>query len=280
MIITSKENGHVKLARSLAERKGREETGFFLAEGTRLIGELLASDIPMRSLFYTEAFASRDERGLIRKAQERGGKLFCVTEAILKHLALTEHPQGIVATALARVGSCEETLIDPEAFYLILDHVSDPGNLGTILRTARGAGVTAVFLCPGTADPHNPKSVRASAGALFFLNLCRTDNPETLIKRLQSQNVCIYCGDPAGERDCFTETFPLPWALVVGSEAAGPSPSVRKLANHRLRIPQYGSGESLNVAVASGILLFVGAFRTFHKKIPSRGCKIRKDVLY
>ncbi len=251
-MITSLANDKVKHARSLGLKKNRAAHRQFVVEGTRVIEEAERAGAMPALVFFDPEAISGDARAqtLLARLQARTRGVYAVSPPVLHSLAQTETPQGLVA-----VYPFPDLPIAPTPdFLLILDAVRDPGNLGTILRTAWAAGVDAALLAPGTADPFNSKVVRAALGAHFFLPLA-SDSWDGISQHLASVPR-VYLADARGELNYADADWSPPRALIVGGEAEGASEKARLLATTRVFIPMPGQAESLNAAIAAGILLF------------------------
>jgi TrmH family RNA methyltransferase len=249
-MITSAQNPKIKLARSLAGRsKERREAEAFLAEGVRLIEEALASDWPFRFVLHSTEPSERAAQ-LVQRIKDRGVETEEITDRLLESLSDTETSQGILAVlADAQPQPARELGV-----VLIADAVRDPGNLGTLLRTAEAAGVDAVFLAPGTTDAFAPKVVRAGMGAHFRLPIYEI-NWEEIRTQVAAYKWNVYLADMEG-RSCWETDFCPPLALIIGGEAEGATEAARKLATQSVSIPMQGRAESLNAAVAGSILMF------------------------
>jgi TrmH family RNA methyltransferase len=248
-MITSTSNQRVKWVRALQSKKSeRSAEKAFVIEGPRLLKEALAADAKVRSLFHLEQLEPEDQ-ALINAFVARGAGRETVSEHVLKAMSATDSPQRVLAVL-------EQPALAPNRdldLALILDQISDPGNLGTILRTSRACGVGAVYMLEGTVDPFNPKVVRAAAGAHFRLPLI-----ESRIGNLVelSGGLPIWVANPnQGVRyDCVDWKEPI--ALVIGSEAHGHRQGLESLAAGQVRIPLQEETESLNAAIASAVILF------------------------
>ena len=247
-MITSPQNSKIKLVRALAGRpKERREAGAFLAEGVRLVEEANDANCQLRFALYTDDLSGRGME-LLKKLEVKGIELEKVESKLFRSLSDTETPQGILA-----VLSDLQSLIPPSLnFILIPDQIRDPGNLGTLLRTADGAGVQAVFLPPETTDAFAPKAVRSGMGAHFRLAIQSKSWDE--IQQL-TQGLQVFLADMEGQ-SCWETDLRQPLALIVGGEAEGASAQAQKLANQKVSIPMTGKTESLNAAVAGSVLMF------------------------
>jgi len=255
------------VARDLHRRRGRERSGLFLAEGIRTVEELLASGLPLRGALVSPSL-SETERGseLARRLAASGpegryGAGYEVAEVSDRELALaaaTDSPQGVLALAAQPERSFDELPQSVPLLIVVLDGVQDPGNVGTILRTAEAFGASATVALAGTADLWNPKVVRSAMGALFtqyafassadaLLDFCRANAVELWATDAGGEPLQPGLAPPSGAPDRL--------AIVVGNEGNGVSGAVTRAADRTVAIPIRGV-ESLNVAVATGILLY------------------------
>lgn len=247
-MITSTSNQRVKRVRLLqSDRRAREAEGVLVVEGPRLVREALLAGLRPELTFYTEEFAA-DIAGATLLEEIGSGAL--VSEAVMKAASDTESPQGVLA-----VVPYPERPFPPDFdFALVVDGVQNPGNLGAILRTADAAGVPGVLLGPGTVDPTNPKVVRGAAGAHFRLPVRVAGDWAAIGEAVAG--LTVYLADATGGPFYDRVDWREPSALIVGSEAHGAGSGAESLAKARVTIPMVGGTESLNVAVATGVLLF------------------------
>lgn len=239
--------------RDLHRRKGRERRGLALAEGVRLVEEMLAATVPCKGVAVAPALdATPRGVALLHALAGRGIAVERVSDAELAELAATEHPQGIVAVYQPRQWSLDE--LTPTAGHpvVLLDAVQDPGNVGTIARTALAFGAVGVIALPGTVDLANPKVVRGAAGALFRLPHVQADTVAVL-DWLRREGVALWATTMDGE--VVGAAPPEPVALALGNEGAGMQDDLLRAAARRVTIPIAAASESLNVAVAAGVLL-------------------------
>ncbi len=251
-MLSSPQNAKIKLVRALAGRpKERREAGAFLAEGVRLVEEALTGGWPFRFVLHAEQLSQRGAE-LVEKLKQHGVQADLVDAALLQSLSETENTQGILAV----LAEHEVPLPAAPDFLLIADAVRDPGNLGTLLRSAEAAGVQAVLLPPETADAFAPKVVRAGMGAHFRLPIRSASwtEIEVLIGGMPA-NRQVYLADMGGA-SCWEVDLKLPLALIIGGEAAGATEQAHKLATRLVSIPMVGGTESLNAAVAGSVLMF------------------------
>ena len=243
------------MIRDLKRRRGRERRGLALAEGVRLVEEALAAGVPVRGAVVSPALeGTRRGEALERALVAAGIKVEHVDDTDLAELADTEHPQGVVAVFEPRDWTLDDIVLGPHAAVLVLDAVQDPGNVGTMLRTALALGAAGVVALPGTADLSNPKVIRGSMGAFFRLPSVATD-AETLATWAAARHAEVWVTDADGEA---VPRAPRAAAtlLVLGNEGAGAGEFMTARASRRVGIPLAPGAESLNVAVAAGILLY------------------------
>lgn len=247
-MITSSQNSKIKLVRALLGRvKERREANAFLVEGVRLVEEAVKSNWGVRFVLYDQTL---NERGRSQAEHLKSCSIDVeeVSESLMKSLSDTETPQGILAVLQISILPISNSL----NFVLIPDQIRDPGNLGTLLRSAAATGVQAVFLPPETTDAFAPKVVRSGMGAHFRLPIhsMSWDEIEEKTKELQ-----IYLADMNGQ-SCWETDLHQPLALIVGGEAEGASEEARKIATQKISIPMAGNVESLNAGVAGSVLMF------------------------
>ncbi len=252
-MITSLHNPQVQAIRKLlTQARVRRQQQEFVIEGVRLAEEALGSGWPARIVFYT---GQLDERGkaAVDGFSAQGVAVEQLSDTVMKSISQTQNPQGILAVL------AQKTLPIPSSpdFLLILDGLRDPGNLGTVLRTAAAAATQAVLLAPGCADPWSPKVVRSAMGAHFHLPLITQSWQEIrwTLKSL-SGNLTVYLADAVAGNPHTRVDFRSPLGLIVGGEAAGAGRESTMLADERVHIHMPGGSESLNAAIATGILLF------------------------
>jgi TrmH family RNA methyltransferase len=242
----------LKRWRALGRRKGREEHGLALAEGPRLLEELLDATVPVRAVLFTEAAAAEPATAaLLGRARAAGVVCERVGPRELEILADTVTPQGILAVFEVAARAWSDL---PAADVVVLDGVQDPGNLGTLLRTAEGLGVGGAVAVEGTVDPWNPKAVRASAGSIFRLPVVRASRAEA-VERLATGGWSVWAAAADGEPFRRGDALPGRIALVLGNEGRGVSPELLAAADRRVAIAMAADVESLNVAVAAAILM-------------------------
>ena len=245
--LTSLKNPRVQAFRSLKDRKGRLAHEAFLAEGDRMVSEALASGYPV------EALLLRDDREIPSGLPE-DLPVYLLPDYVFAALSDTKTPQGIAAAV--RLPGPESRSAVPGDRLLVLDGVQDPGNVGTMIRTADAAGLDGILLGPDCADVFSPKVLRATMGSIFRVGLAFPTDLAGRLRDLRREGYAVVSSQLDG--DPFYDRPPLGgrWALVIGNEGNGVSAPVREAATHRLRLPMRGGAESLNAAVAAGIMMY------------------------
>ena len=273
-MITSNQNPKLKLVRALRGRaKERREAGAFLAEGVRLVEEALAAGWLFRFVLYGSQLSERG-KALVEKLEKLKVDVEQVDDALLESVSETETSQGILA--VLELPPSDSRFPTPPNFLLIPDQIRDPGNLGTLIRSAAAAGAQAVLIPPETADAFSPKVVRAGMGAHFRLPVVSLGWDEIQAK---ITGCAVFLADAGGQTSCWGADFRQPLALIVGGEAEGASQSARKLADRLVNIPMPGKIESLNAAAAGAILMFeVVRQRVYSKTFPMRSSRRNRDV--
>ena len=242
------------LARDLRRRKARERQGLFVAEGIRTVEELLASPLRIRAALTCDLL-DRTPRGAVVAAQLLGRdvEVLRVSEREFLSACETEQPQGVLAIAEQPARTLESLALAADARLLVLDGIQDPGNVGTLLRTAAALGCTATLVLPGTVDPWNAKVVRSAVG-MQFTHPTIGCTEESLLPFLRGADATLWGAD-AGGSAVGAVSAPRRLAVVLGNEGAGLTPSLRAACDALVGIPMAAGAESLNVAVAAGILL-------------------------
>ena len=222
----------------------------FVVEGVRLLEEALESHWRVKFMVYTDDLGERG-MNLVEafEALDTQGEL--VSKRVMRAVSDTKNPQGILTVIEMQAVQVPDQL----DFILILDQIREPGNLGTILRSAEAAGVQAVFMIPGTVDPYSPKVLRAGMGAQFNLPI-QISNWDEIMSQISYSNLHTYLAE-ADQGDVYHQVdFQRPLALIVGGEAEGAGQMAHKISDSLIHIPMPGGGESLNASVSAGILLF------------------------
>ncbi|MEW6110468.1 MAG: RNA methyltransferase [Nitrospirota bacterium] len=254
--ITSISNPMIREAFDIKNRRSKYKHTAFLIEGPNLVEAAMTSGNRIMEVFLTRAFSEKEmSQRLLKKISENTSKIFEVEEHIINKLAGTETPRGIVAVASYRLLSLNDLPLKDNPFLVVIDAVQDPGNLGTIIRTADAAGVDAAILLPGTCDAFMPKAIRSTAGSIFNIPILYTET-DMLLRWLHGENIQLIITSADAEKSIYDIDLKKPLAMVFGNEAHGASEKIRKSADLLSRIPIYGKAESLNVATAAAVCLY------------------------
>ncbi|HET9635664.1 MAG TPA: RNA methyltransferase [Gemmatimonadaceae bacterium] len=243
------------LARDLSRRKAREKHAMFVAEGVRSVEELLRSGLNIRGVLVAPQLTEAPRGANLRRQLEQSRiELAEVSEKDFRSAAETDSPQGVLAIADVPPRTLDTLQLPAKCRLLVLDAVQDPGNVGTILRTAAALGASATIALPGTVDLWNPKVIRSSMGAQFHHPALHA-SLEGLLTFLERARIELWAADSNGT-PLEAQSVPPRLAIVVGNEGAGISSSIGAKAQQTIALPISGDVESLNVAVAAGILLY------------------------
>ena len=261
--LTSVRSPRVVAAKRLAKRAFRARERRFLAEGPQAVREAVAAgrDI-VHEVFVTREAATRHAE-MVDDAKRQGVDVYVVSGEVMSSLSQTVTPQGIVAVCAFLDSSVEEVAAVASRLVAVLAHVRDPGNAGTVIRTADAAGADAVVLGGESVDPYNGKCVRASAGSLFHLPLAAGVPIDLTVTALKARGLTVLAADGHGALDLDTAIdngrLDGPTAWLFGNEAWGLPAETRALADHVVRVPIHGAAESLNLATAAAVCLYASA---------------------
>ena len=267
MIITSTSNEQIKRIVKLREKaKERKSEGLFVVEGIRIFKEIPAMEID--SVYVSESFVETyidaEAKDTTDNRYDNIPDLFSrvdyqvVADNVFKKLSDTVNPQGVLAVVRMSDYTLEEVLNDRDkenSCIVVLDKIQDPGNLGTIIRTGEGAGITAVVMSKDTVDLYNPKVIRSTMGSIFRVPCVVVDDLTKAVKTIKASGVTTYAAHLDGEDIQDTE-FSDDRAFLIGNEANGLSDEVANMADKKTKIPMEGEVESLNAAVATAILIY------------------------
>ncbi len=255
-LIRSPHNQHVKLYRSLLQKKGRQESGLCPLEGVRLIEAALDNGARLSSLYVSDELIA-DERGraLVERAAREGLPVLQLSADVFVGMTDTQHPQGLAATAHIELHALADMALPTTATYLWLHELRDPGNLGTIFRSAAAFHVDGIILLGHCADTYNPKVIRASSGAIFAVSAAAASWDEAR-RWAEDNDVGIIAATLSAPALCHDVSYPARAALLIGSEAHGLPDALLTVAHLQVRIPMSDRVESLNAGVTAGILLY------------------------
>lgn len=255
--ITSVRNKHIVALRKLDQRKHRQRQGRFAVEGLQLLHMALDAGARPLELFYCEAlFAGPEAPALLTRAAALGSRALPVSEVVMRALSDRTAPQGLVATFGLLWRSWAAMPVGATDLVVVVDRLNDPGNLGTIIRTADAVGAAAVALVTPCVDPFDPKTVRATMGSVFNVPLIEVEDPSSLFARVKQEGLRVIGADAHLGRPWDDSIWPGGAALILGNEAQGLSDDLRPAVDAWASLPMVGRAESLNVAVAGGVLMY------------------------
>lgn len=257
-MISSTSNPRIKAIRKLADSKERAATNTFLAEGLRVVGQAVDSGAKIQELLYCEELLVSDYgRNLVEKLRQNSTiEIIEVSKEVFESLARKDKPQGIAAVIRQNWANLLDINGIEAGTWVALEAVQNPGNLGTILRTCDAVAAKGLILLDQSTDPYDPAAIKASMGAIFTVPVFRADL--TSLENFLHQNPdinAIGTSDKA-EKDCFEFNFPDPILLMMGSEREGLSASYQQLCQNMISIPMEGDCDSLNLSVATGVMLY------------------------
>ncbi len=256
--VSAKDNPIIKKFRGLSRKKYRDELGLYLIEGPNLLTEALERGAEIGQILFDEEalFRSRELQELARRAKAKAIPMASAAPSLFSRAAQTDAPQGVMAWVKKRLWTEEEFFNLSGGNVIVLDRLQDPGNLGTILRTAVSAGFSGAVLLAGCGDIYGPKAVRAAAGALFRLPVMGCDDPLAALALLRHHNKTVYAAALEKSRVYFQCDLRRDCAIVIGNEGNGICREFLEGADERITIPMEGRTESLNAGIAAGILMY------------------------
>ena len=252
-MITSTSNALIKWLLKLQEkRKEREAQKLFIIEGLRMFEETPTSCI--KEVYVSASFYEKYQEQYKERLQQH--KFEILSERVFAHVSDTKSPQGILCVVEILEYTLAQIMMMKPAHILILEDVRDPGNLGTILRSAEGAGVTGIILSANSVDMYNPKTIRSTMGSIYRVPFLYVEELEEVIVSLKQEGVRVFATHLDGEAYDTKEQYQGEVAFLLGNEAKGLSPEVVGLADTKVKIPMQGKVESLNVAIAASVFMF------------------------
>ncbi len=266
-IIKSKENSRFKYAKSLQAKKYRDLSNQYLIEGLKIVKEALTYDAKFHMLlFSTEQSENKEISGILTLAEASNIPIYQIDNRIFKDLSETKSPQGIIGVVEKQNFKIGDVLKKDTLKMIILDGISDPGNLGTIIRTADACNYDSVLLSKGCVDLYNSKTLRATMGSLFHLPLITNMEIKETIELLQNNNIKVYGADVHLGENISDIKFGERFSIVIGNESLGLSEDSKKVIKRLIRIPMPGQAESLNASVAASIIMYESIRNQDHTK--------------
>lgn len=254
--IRSSSNKFIKELKSLYRKKERWEKKQFLVEGIKMVEECINNKYEVLSIVYSEMLFNIKGGEDLFNSVRTFPKLIKVSDKIFREISDVKTPQGILAVARFKERDIEELTKIENSFIILLDRIQDPGNMGTIIRTADAFGADGIIVNSGSVDIYNPKVVRATMGSIFRTNIYFVDESIHILKELKEKGIKVYSTSLQGKRFIQDVDFRLPSLLIIGNESKGVSNEYLNMADELIKIPMVGGAESLNAAVASSIIMY------------------------
>lgn len=256
LTITSPDNPLLKDFKKLLNRSNyRRSSGKLAVEGPNLVREALAAGYMPHAVFYTLDFASAQNPNWLFELSPHIKK-YLIPPELFSRVSDTEKPQGVAAIIPYHEPQITLEMLKDHQLVLILDQLQDPGNMGTIIRTAAAAGVDAVYYTTGNVDPYSPKVLRSTAGLIFRVKIVFASDLKEQVVRIQKSNMRVVACMPGESSLYWNEDYCKPTALVIGNESSGVSEEIVSLADHVVSIPQASGADSLNAAVAAALIMY------------------------
>ena len=255
-MITSTANERVKEIRKLRERKYRSETGFFLAEGTKIVLDAINSGVVVQQLVIApELIHTKGGRKALELAAHKNMEVLEVSTSVFNSISEKDNPQGIAGVFVQTWTDSLSIDTSNLGLWLGLFEVADPGNLGTIMRTMDAVGGKGLFLIDNCTDPYDPSAIRASMGAVFSQKLCKMSKLD-FVDKIKSNSLYAIGTSDAAIKDFHDQRYQKEMILCMGSERQGIPSDIKEVCAATVSIPMLGTGDSLNLAVATGIVLY------------------------
>lgn len=245
IIIESNQNKIIKEVNSLKAKKERDKTGLFILEGKRLVDEI-PNSWEIKYLLKAESYSE----------DINFEKVYTVKDSLFEKISETVNPQGILAVCHIKEFDVTNVDYSNSPFFVVLENVTDPGNMGTLIRTADAAGADGIFLSKGCVDIYNPKVIRATMGSIFHLPIYRNLNLMDLMEDFKNNNVKALAAHLKGTSTPYKVDMTTACAVIIGNEANGLSDEISEMASDLVKIPMPGKAESMNAGIAGGILIY------------------------
>jgi TrmH family RNA methyltransferase len=255
-VITSAANPLVKRIRALADRRHRRREGAFVVEGVQPVWRAVEAGWQLETLVVVPELLPEAAAEMVQRQRVLGARVAEVSTELAGRLTERDRPPGLFAVVRTQVAGLEELSPAPGAVFAALHGVANPGNLGTVIRTADAVGAAGVILIGDTADPFAPSAVKASMGSLFAVPVVSTPDPAEFLRWARAAGVRVLATSGYAEAAHWSLDYPTPLAILLGSEGDGLPAELLAGADERVRIPMVGTAESLNLAVAAALMLY------------------------
>ena len=250
-LIESIQNKLVKKIKALQQRKNREKESLFIVEGVRFVQEI---PIDYTIVFYAVSNTFQKINDI--SIYENRSQVFVFSDDVFRTIADTQHTQGILAVCQKKEIELSHFKLKEKGFYILVEKIQDPGNLGTIIRTADACNVDAIFLSKGCVDLYNTKVLRSTMGSLFHIPIFCNVNLEKYIDNMKQKNITVFAAHLKAKQYYYTTDLKKGCAFLIGNEGKGISDTVAKKCDKLIKIPMLGQAESLNASVATAVLLY------------------------
>lgn len=251
MIIKSNQNKIVKQLSALKQKKERDKTSLFILEGERLVKEVPTS---WKISYY--AISESYSKMISTTELQSKGEVFILSDDIFNKISDTVNPQGILAVCRQKQFDLSETTKKEKPFIVMLENVTDPGNAGTIIRTADAAGADCVIMSKGCVDLYNPKVIRSTMGSIFHLPIITNADFSFLLDEFKKDGITSFAAHLKGKKTLYEADFKASCAILIGNEANGLTEEISSKADLLLKIPMLGKAESMNASVAGAIMIY------------------------
>lgn len=255
--ITSGANQNIKWLKSLAKKKERWKEHCFIIEGVRSVEQILGSDYEIECLVYSDSL-EKTERGAALTAALASSKyrVIEIADKLFREISETEEPQWVLAVAKFGFKTLNQALIEKANFFVLLDRVQDPGNMGTIIRTGEAFGANGIIVTDGCVDVYNQKTVRSTMGAILQIPIIHYKDIKTAIQELKANGIKLISSSLNTQNYLYNIDLKADLALVIGNEGSGISDEIISQSDELAKIPMLGEAESLNAGVASGVFMY------------------------
>ena len=262
--ISSKDNSIVKFLRSLADPKRRKKEQAFLIEGVKMVEEALRDNLGIKTVIAAPSLTQHHGKGVLKLSESKGVDIIWISERLLDVLADSKTPQPVMAVVQMKQHT-EESLLDNKSRLIVVAHqLQDPGNLGTIIRTAEAVGSSGIIITPNTVDPFNPKAVRASMNSILRLPVVLVGDIALFLQKCRQTGFQTVATALNGVKAHFAVDLTKPTAVIVGQEGAGLPQGIMDGIDLRVRIPMVETIDSLNVATAAAVVLYEAMRQRHH----------------
>lgn len=257
-MITSTANVKVKRLVNLKKKKKlRDSEKIFLVEGIRMFRE--APHGGLLEIYAAQSFFEKEKELVERRAADAGIRAEILSDPVFSHVSDTKTPQGILCVVRQRQMTPREVCGGEDPLLLVLDNIQDPGNLGTMIRAAEGAGITGIIMSGCCVDVYNPKTIRSTMGSVYRVSFTYVDDLPETVRELKAEGICVYAAHLEGSCAYDKADYRGKSAFLIGNEGNGLREEVAGCADRYIRIPMCGQVESLNAAVAASVLMFEAA---------------------